>query len=128
MATNSMPAVCEHVVTMICNLLQSTGYPGTEDDVASLQGTLGGGLVQLTPEVIKEMGSDQIYKVYQMYVKELSVRLIEVNRTPAAETQHMQELESLVKDLVRDSKTKWHQREHAFRDQQRITLHVLAMH
>ncbi len=27
---------------------------------------VGGQLVQLTPEIIKELGSDQIYKIYQM--------------------------------------------------------------
>lgn len=34
----------------------------------------GQALVPLTPEAIKEMSSEDIYRVYQTYVKELSVR------------------------------------------------------
>ena len=40
--------------------LQAAGY--LENDPASLQG-VGGHLVQLTPDNIKELGSDQIFKV-----------------------------------------------------------------
>ena len=45
--------------------LQATGYLGAgngEDDASSLAG-MGGNLVQLTPETIKDLGSEQIYKV-----------------------------------------------------------------
>ena len=39
--------------------------------------------------------------VLQLYVKELSVRLADAERTPEAQAAHAQELEGLVKDLVR---------------------------
>ena len=44
--------------------MQATGYLGGagEEDNTSLAG-LGGSLVQLTPETIKDLGSEQIYKV-----------------------------------------------------------------
>ncbi len=37
----------------------------------------GQALVQLTPEMLKELTSEEIYKIYQTYVKELSVRLVD---------------------------------------------------
>ena len=107
---------------------QATGYLGAgtaEDDASSLTG-MGGNLVQLTPESIKDLGSEQIYKVgcggmlptaklvskserfpsqmlvqiYQMYVKELSVLLAEGPNGPEPGTESAQQLEVLVKDLV----------------------------
>ncbi len=48
-------------------LLQASAFPNTEEELAQLQ-DIGGRLVQLTPEMIKELGSDQIYKIYQMWV------------------------------------------------------------
>lgn len=48
-----------------CLYLQTSTFPATEDELANLQ-AMGGQLVQLTPDMIKELGSDQIYKIYQM--------------------------------------------------------------
>ncbi len=45
--------------------MQATGYlggGGGDDEATSLTG-VGGNLVQLTPEAIKDLGSEQIYKV-----------------------------------------------------------------
>jgi hypothetical protein len=36
---------------------------GAEEETSALQG-VGGNLVQLTPETIKDLGSEQIYKVF----------------------------------------------------------------
>ncbi len=47
---------------------QTVGYHGNDEELAQLE-NVGGHLVQLTPEMIKELSSDQIYKIYQMYVK-----------------------------------------------------------
>jgi hypothetical protein len=52
-------------ITCIALITQATGYLGAgtgEDDASSLAG-MGGNLVQLTPETIKDLGSEQIYKV-----------------------------------------------------------------
>lgn len=75
---------------------EATGH--LEDDPASLQG-VNGQLVQLTPENIKELGSEQILKIYQMYVKELSVRLMEDGKPPDSAPERLHELEVLVQDL-----------------------------
>lgn len=85
--------------------------------------------MQLTPETIKDLGSEQIYEVrdnsmhefplleqapqytrsqslsqfmqmYQMYVKELSVLLSEGVTGPEPGSESAQQLEVLVKDLV----------------------------
>lgn len=56
-------------------------------------------LVALTPEMMKELSSDEIYKIYQTYVKELSVKLVDVNQ--AGDGPSAAELERLVRDLVR---------------------------
>ncbi|GAX79845.1 hypothetical protein CEUSTIGMA_g7285.t1 [Chlamydomonas eustigma] len=77
---------------------EASGYLGAEEDTAALQG-VGGNLVQLTPETIKDLGSEQIYKIYQMYVKELSVLLTESSNGADPTSESSQQLEVLVKDL-----------------------------
>ncbi len=49
----------------VCVCSQSTQYPGGDEELLQLQ-DVGGQLVQLSPEMIKELSSDQIYKIYQM--------------------------------------------------------------
>lgn len=56
-------------------------------------------LVSLTPEMMKELSSEEIYKIYQTYVKELSVKLVDANK--ATDGPVAQELERIVRDLVR---------------------------
>ncbi len=51
------------LLTYTLTYTQATGYLGSGDeDSTSLTG-VGGNLVQLTPETIKDLGSEQIYKV-----------------------------------------------------------------
>ena len=54
------PRACRHALPVIVRTLQATGH--LEEDMSSMQGVTGH-LVQLTPENIKELGSDQIFKV-----------------------------------------------------------------
>jgi hypothetical protein len=68
----------------VCSIsfAQATGYLGAgtaEDDASSLTG-MGGNLVQLTPESIKDLGSEQIYKAghwHASYFKSLPPMLKE---------------------------------------------------
>lgn len=78
----------------------SATLAGQDEELNALQ-DMGGHLITLTPEIIKDLSSDQIYKIYQMYVRELSslVSLDKSNESHLAPEQVTQ-LESLVKDLV----------------------------
>lgn len=78
----------------------SATLAGQDDELSALQ-DMGGKLITLTPEIIKDLSSDQIYKIYQMYVRELSslVNLEKSNESHLTPEQVTQ-LESLVKDLV----------------------------
>lgn len=80
-ALHSRTSILEKVLDMRNEQIQvmqetkeSNQYPGGEEELLQLQ-DMGGQLVQLTPEMIKDLSSDQIYKIYQMYVKELSNQL-----------------------------------------------------
>jgi hypothetical protein len=46
--------------------LQTTAFPAEEEELLQLHEVVGGQLVQLTPDMIKDLSSDQIYKIYQM--------------------------------------------------------------
>ncbi|GFH15599.1 BZIP domain-containing protein, partial [Haematococcus lacustris] len=76
-------------------------YPA-EEELGSLE-NVGGHLVQLTPESIKDLSSDAIYRIYQMYVKELSIRLADADKDAAASLRQPQlDLDTLVRDLHDD--------------------------
>ncbi|KAJ9528374.1 hypothetical protein QJQ45_014362, partial [Haematococcus lacustris] len=73
-------------------------YPA-EEELGSLE-NVGGHLVQLTPESIKDLSSDAIYRIYQMYVKELSIRLADTDKDATASLRQPQlDLDTLVRDL-----------------------------
>lgn len=100
-ALQSRTSILEKVLDMrneqIQVMQESKEVPGLDE--SELQG-MTGHLVNLTPDVIKELSSDQIYKIYQTYVKELSLRLVEVNRCQdGSNTTLQQEVDQLCKDL-----------------------------
>ncbi|KAG1676960.1 hypothetical protein FOA52_014836 [Chlamydomonas sp. UWO 241] len=66
-----------------------------EDDPVAQQGVQGQ-LVQLTPENVKALSSEQMHSIYQMYIKELSVRLTD---EAALSPTNIEEIQRLVKDL-----------------------------
>ncbi|GIL65285.1 hypothetical protein Vafri_19086, partial [Volvox africanus] len=79
-ALHSRTSILEKVLDMRNEQIQvmQENKEVAEAELASL-GT-GQALVPLTPEAIKELTSEDIYRVYQTYVKELSVRLVEATR------------------------------------------------
>ena len=77
----------------------SASLAGQDEELNALQ-DMGGNLITLTPEIIKDLSSDQIYKIYQMYVRELSA-LVNVDQgLEGLSPEQVTQLESLVKDLV----------------------------
>lgn len=56
-------------------------------------------MVTMTPEMMKELSSDQIYKIYQSFVKELSIRLVDLDRSQGPDAEGGPELDRVVKDL-----------------------------
>eukprot|EP00198_Chlamydomonas_reinhardtii_P008805 XP_001698142.1 predicted protein [Chlamydomonas reinhardtii] len=93
-ALHSRTSILEKVLDMRNEQIQVM-QENKEVSEAELAG-LGPGqaLVPLTPEAIKEMSSEDIYRVYQTYVKELSVSELSV-----ADAAAMSDLERVVREL-----------------------------
>lgn len=74
----------------------------TDDpDTAALQLTaVSGQVLNLTADMVKELSPEQIYKIYQTYIKELSARLMEFNRTPSPPEELAAQVEKLTREVT----------------------------
>eukprot|EP00877_Chromochloris_zofingiensis_P006249 jgi/Chrzof1/1878/Cz10g24190.t1 len=55
--------------------------------------------ISLTSDMLKELLPEQIYKIYQTYIKELSARLVELNKGGPISQEITQEVEKLTKEV-----------------------------
>nr|QKY14967.1 predicted protein [Polytomella parva] len=99
-ALHSRTSILEKVLDMRNEQIQvmQENKEVTEAELATLNAP-GNQLVPLTSDMMKELSSEEIYKIYQTYVKELSVRLVDANRGALNDSQGHLDLERLVKDM-----------------------------
>eukprot|EP00775_Hariotina_reticulata_P012515 gene12515-12649_t len=57
--------------------------------------------ISLTTDMLKALSPEQIYKIYQTYIKELSSRLVELNQDGCASEEITAQVEKLTKEVTR---------------------------
>jgi len=55
--------------------------------------------ISLTADMLKALSPEQIYKIYQTYIKELSARLVELNKGTVVSPEATQQVEKLTKEV-----------------------------
>jgi hypothetical protein len=56
--------------------------------------------ISLTADMLKALSPEQIYKIYQTYIKELSAQLVELNKGSTAAPEATAQVEKLTKEVV----------------------------
>lgn len=106
-ALHSRTSILEKVLDMrneqIQVMQESKEISAQHDDAADAPpltlSAVAGQDVQLTSEQLKALSPEQIYKLYQTYIKELSARLVELNQGAAATGPVAQQVGTLTKEV-----------------------------